>query len=156
MKHYQVRGVIPAAIKVYYKVILAGTLCDWQEEQTGKPVRVKMLTWVSAAPQTVARQAPLSMGFSRQEYWSGLSFPSPRGLPDPGIELGSPALQVESLPSEPAGKPLESHTYIETSSMIQLIWQTSWKRWTHFHIRKQNKTKWVFIRQHKPNLITDR
>ena len=55
---------------------------------------------------TVARQAPLSMGFSRQEYWSGLSFPSPGDLPHPGIEAGSPALQADSLPSEPPGKPL--------------------------------------------------
>ena len=45
-----------------------------------------------ATPWTVARQAPLSMGFSRQEYWSGLPFPSPGDLPDPGIEPGSPAL----------------------------------------------------------------
>ena len=49
-------------------------------------------------------QAPLSMGFSRQEYWSGLPFPSPGDLPDPGIELRSPALQADSLPSEPPGK----------------------------------------------------
>ena len=53
----------------------------------------------------VARQAPLSMELSRQEYWSGLSFPSPRDLLDPGIELGSPALQADSLLSEPPGKP---------------------------------------------------
>ena len=50
-------------------------------------------------------QAPLFMGSSRQEYWSGLPFPSPGDLPDPGIEPGSPALQTESLPSEPLGKP---------------------------------------------------
>ena len=46
---------------------------------------------------TVARQAPLSMGFPRQEYWSGLPFPSPGDLPDPGVKPGSPALQVDSL-----------------------------------------------------------
>ena len=44
------------------------------------------------------------MGFSRQGYWSGLSFPSPGGLPNPGIEPGSPALQTDALPSEPPGK----------------------------------------------------
>ena len=54
---------------------------------------------------TVARQAPLSMGFSRQEYWSGLPFPSPGDLPDPGIEPGSPALQADTLTFEPPGKP---------------------------------------------------
>ena len=49
-------------------------------------------------PQTVARQAPLSMGFSRQEDWSGLPFPSPGHRPDPGMEPASPALQADSLP----------------------------------------------------------
>ena len=55
-------------------------------------------------PRTAARQAPLSMGFSRQEDWSGLPFPSPGDLPDPGIKPASPALQADSLPSEPPGK----------------------------------------------------
>ena len=54
---------------------------------------------------TVAHQPPLFMEFSRQEYWSGLPFPSPGDLPDPVIEAGSPALQSNSLPSEPPGKP---------------------------------------------------
>ena len=48
-------------------------------------------------PWTLAYQVSLSMGFSRQEYWSGLPFPSPGNLPDPGIEPGSPALQMDSL-----------------------------------------------------------
>ena len=56
-------------------------------------------------PWAVPRQAPLSMGFSRQEYWSGWPFPSPGDLPNPGIKLRSPALQVDSLLSEPPGKP---------------------------------------------------
>ena len=61
----------------------------------------------------VAYQAPPSMGFSRQEYWSGLPFPSPGDLPDPGIEPGSPAFQADALPSEPPGKPIESdRTYL--------------------------------------------
>ena len=54
---------------------------------------------------TVAYQAPPSMGFSRQEYWSGLPFPSPGDLPDPGIEPSSPALQADALNSDPPGKP---------------------------------------------------
>ena len=57
-------------------------------------------------PWTVACQAPLSMRFSRQEYWSGLPFPSPVDLPDPGIEPWSPALQADSFPTELQGKPL--------------------------------------------------
>ena len=56
-------------------------------------------------PWTVAYQAPPSMGFSRQQCWSGLPFPSPGNLPDPGIKSGSPALQADALPSEPTGKP---------------------------------------------------
>ena len=59
----------------------------------------------SVTPQTAARQAPLSMEFSRQEYWSGLPFPSPGDLPGPGIKPGSPVLQADSLLSEPPGKP---------------------------------------------------
>ena len=55
-----------------------------------------------ATPWTIVHQAPLSMGFSRQEYWSGLPFPSPGNLPDPGIKPRSPALQGDSSPSEPA------------------------------------------------------
>ena len=58
-----------------------------------------------ATPWTVAYQAPLSTGFSRQECWSGLPFPSPGDLPDPGNEPGSPALQADALPSELPGKP---------------------------------------------------
>ena len=58
-----------------------------------------------ATPWTVAYQASPSMGFSRQECWSGLPFPSPGDLPDPGIEPRSPALQADALPSEPPGKP---------------------------------------------------
>ena len=57
-----------------------------------------------ATPWTVAHQAPLSLGFSRQEYWSGSPFPSPGDLPDPGIKPGSLALHVDSLLSKPPGK----------------------------------------------------
>ena len=53
---------------------------------------------------TIARQAPLSVGSTRQEYWSGLPFLPPRDLPNPGIKPRSPALQVDSLPSEPPGE----------------------------------------------------
>ena len=61
-----------------------------------------------ATPCTVAHQAPLSMGFSRLEHWSGLPCPSPGNPPDPGIKPVSPALQVDSLPSEPPGKCINS------------------------------------------------
>ena len=70
-------------------------------------VKVKLLPCVRlfVIPWTVAYQAPPSMGFSRQEYWNGLSFPSPVDLPNPEIEPGSPALWADSLPTELLGKP---------------------------------------------------
>ena len=70
-------------------------------------VKVKSLNRVRlfATLWTVAYQASPSMGFSRQEYQSGLPFPSPGDLPNPGIEPRSPALQADALPSEPPGKP---------------------------------------------------
>ena len=68
-------------------------------------VKVKSLSRVQlfATPWTVSYQAPPSMGFSRQEHWSGLPFPSPGDLPDLGIEPGSPVLQAHALPPEPPG-----------------------------------------------------
>ena len=70
-------------------------------------VKVKSLSRVQlfATLWTLAYQASLSMGFSRQEYWSRLPFPSPGDLPDPGIEPGSPTLEADALTSEPPGKP---------------------------------------------------
>ena len=68
-------------------------------------MKVKSLSRVRlfATPWTVAHQAPPPMGFSRQEYWSGLPFPSPGDLPNPGTEPRSPALQADALTSEPPG-----------------------------------------------------
>ena len=74
-----------------------------QYEEVKSLSRVRLFV----TPWTVAYQAPPSMGFSRQECWSGLPFPSPGDLPDPGIEPGSPALRADALPSEPPGKSLE-------------------------------------------------
>ena len=58
-----------------------------------------------ATPQTVAHQAPMSMGYSRQEYWNGLPFPPQGDLPDPGIKPASPALAGRFFTAEPPGKP---------------------------------------------------
>ena len=83
-------------------------LCPWDSscQITGK---VKSLSRVQpfATPWTVAYQGLPSMGISRQEYWSGLPFPSPEHLPNPGIEPRSPPLQAEALPSEPPGTGLK-------------------------------------------------
>ena len=76
-----------------------GRINKWSEVKSLSHV------WLFATPWTVAYQAPQSMEFFRQEYWSGLPFPSPGDLPDPGIEPRSPAWQADALPSEPPGKP---------------------------------------------------
>ena len=76
-------------------------ICD-----SSDPQKVKLLSrvWLFATSWTVAYQAPPSTRFPRQEYWSGLLFPSPGYLPNPGIEPGSPALEADALTSEPPGK----------------------------------------------------
>ena len=80
------------------------TSTTWKLLQ-GLKVKVKLLShvWLFGTPWTVAYQASLSMGFSRQVYWSGLPFPSPGHVPVPGIKPRSPALQAYILSSEPAG-----------------------------------------------------
>ena len=75
-----------------------------------------------ATPWAVAHQASPSMGFSRQEYWSGLPFPSSGDLPDPGIEPGSPTLQADVLPSESPGKPgLPGKSLLNFREILMLI-----------------------------------
>ena len=70
-------------------------------------------------PMNCSCQAPLSMEFPKQGYWSGLPFPSPGDLPNPGIKPGSPALQADSLPTELQGKPIYIHYYIQNRSLIR-------------------------------------
>ena len=84
-------------------------------------VKVKAFSRVQlfVTPWTVTYQAPLSMGFSRQEYWSGLPFPSPGDLPDAGIEPGSPALQENSLSFEPPGKSSHNNKVKTKSDMAK-------------------------------------
>ena len=97
-----------------------------------KKVRDRGMTWLflevpcvkvsmsdSETPWTVAYQAPPSMGFSRHEYQSGLPFPSPGDLPNPGIEPGPPTLQADTLPSEPPGKPLNTHQEATPTQSLQ-------------------------------------
>ena len=91
-------------------------------------------------PWTVGHQVPLSMGFSRQEYWSWLPFPSPGELPDPGIQPWSLTLQADSLPSEPPGKPkyhaLSSKTLLYIGNIVQNSYykNCSWHFW--FYIKE--------------------
>ena len=70
-----------------------------------------------AIPWTIAYQAPLSMEFSRQEYWSGLPFPSPGDLLNPGIKPRHSALQADSLLAESPGKPIMNHNCLETACL---------------------------------------
>ena len=86
--------------------------------------------WLFATPWTVP---PLSMGFSKQEYWSGLPCPPPRDLPNPGIEPRSPALQVDSLPPEPQGKP--KNTGVGGVSLLQGIFLTQKLNWGLLYCR---------------------
>ena len=83
----------------------------WNLSKSDMRVRVRMKSLsrvrLFATPWTVDHQAPPSMGVSRQEYWSGLPFPSPGDLPNPRIESRSPALQADALTSEPPGKSLK-------------------------------------------------
>ena len=72
-----------------------------EKKRTSGGVLVAQSCPTPATPWTVAHQAPRSMGFFSQEYWSGLPFPSPGDLPDPGIEPGSPEFQADALTSEP-------------------------------------------------------
>ena len=80
-------------------------------------VKVLLVSDSIAAPWTVAHQVPLFTEFSSQAHWNGMPFPSPRDLPGPGIEPGSPALQADSLPSEPPGKP----SFIDAVSKVTIF-----------------------------------
>ena len=102
--------------------------------------------WFSATPWTVAHQVPLSRGFSRQEYWSGLTYTPPGDLPNPGIEPRSPPLQADSLPSEPPGKP--KNTGVGTLSLLKGIFLTQKSnqgllhcRWILYHLSYQESPK---------------
>ena len=103
---------------------------------------------LSATPWTVARQAPLSMGSSSQEYWSGLPFPAPEDLPAPGIEPRSPPLQADSLPCEPPGKsaPKEEPTQTSLSGeLIDKVWPT--------HTRRRGEALTVLPRGQTPQIL---
>ena len=104
-------------------------------------------------PCTVAHQAPLSMGSSRQEYGSELSCPSPEDLPTPGTEPKSPALRVDSLLSEPPGKSSVIHELLKQFLPVSIIkqeviksvlWPESFGRRRNFNQRKQLVTKQNF------------
>ena len=100
--------LVLALIILLKKLGSLGSVIFLSAIHSGNPlkVKVKSLSGVRlfVTPWTVAYQAPPSMGFSRQEYWSGLPFPSPGDLPNPGIEPGSPTLQADALTAGLPGK----------------------------------------------------
>ena len=123
---------------------------------------------------TVARQAPLSLGFPRQEYWSRLPCPLPGDLPNPGIEPRSPTLQANSLPAELPGKPLYNHLHImisgapeinvQSKSVTVVSWVSAprqpycmshklWNIHINIHIRKQEALCRVLRRKRTNRIV---
>ena len=108
------------------------TSCSWRSEvKSLSCVRLFMTPW------TVAHQTPSSMGFSRQQYWSGLPFPSPGDLPDPGIEPRSLTFQVDALTSKPPGKPpqaalpsLNSYSTSKTQFKVLSLGTSDFSHWS--------------------------
>ena len=98
--------IFQARLQQYINQELSDVQAGFRKGRGKVKVKVKSLSRIQllVTPWTVASQAPPSMGFSRQWYWSGLPFPSLGDLPDPGIKPGSPVLQTDTLPSEPSGK----------------------------------------------------
>ena len=112
-------------------------ILEYGKSLGGRTFGTKSLSHVRlfATPWTVAYQAPSSMGFSRQEYWSGLPFPSPGDLPNPGIEPGSPALRADALASEPPGKPLNRNwhwkmIWVQNELLFPQATEISWLLFT--------------------------
>ena len=108
------------------------------------------MKWLSrvrlfATPWTAAYQAPPSMGFSRQEYWSGVPFPSPGDLPYPGIELGSPAFQADTLTSEPPGKYMDIVIFIRPV-VKGIRWTERRTRFWVGEVRRFNKQNHVCLK----------
>ena len=107
--------------------------------------KVKSLSRVQlfVTPWTVVYPVSPSMGFSRQEYWSGLPFPSPGDLPDPGIEPEFPALSADALPSEPPGKYTKTCMWIFIAALF--IIAKTWKQ-----PRCPSMSEWINKLQHDP------
>ena len=123
--------------------------------------KMKLLSHVRlfGTPWTTAYQASPSMGFSRQECWSGLPFPSPGHLPDPGIEPGSPALEADALTSEPPGK--QNHKgrepEVRSQKAAHLWWrifQTCVEHYLDPWVRKISwRRKWLLTPVYLPGKI---
>ena len=117
--HFLFQGIFPTQGPKQHLLLLLHSQADSLPlEPPGKPWEA--LSCLFAISWTIARQAPLMIEFSRQEYRSGLPFPSPGDLPHQGIEPSSPALWADSLLSEPPGKPSETPFVVQTLSHVRL------------------------------------
>ena len=122
----------------------------WKKVKGKSPSHVRLFT----TPWTVAHQAPPSMGFSRQEYWSGVPFPSLEDLPDPWIKRRSLAFQADALTSEPPGKPRKKETLPLVTTWMKLE-GIKWKKTerqavpTYIHIdvyiTHRNRVEWWLL-----------
>ena len=102
----------------------------------------------SVTPRTVAHQAPLSLEFSRQEYWSRLPCPSPGDLPNPGIKPRSPALQADYLPAEPQGTPSSGERNgnpLQYSCLKKSMDRAAWRA-TVRGVTELDMTEWLTLR----------
>ena len=148
-------------IKRFYKCLLriyyvASMVLEHREIQTiiGKERKVKKVKSLSrvrlfATPWTVAYQNSPSMGFSRQESWSGVPFPSPGNLPDPGIEPWSPPLLADALLSEPPGKSNNWEQYQKW--VFPILTELKLKAWGKVHINQLFTRKNVKQQNHSEN-----
>ena len=109
--------------------------------------RVRLFT----TPWTVACQTPLSMGFSRQEYWSGLPFPSPEDLPDPGIEPGSSALEADDLTSEPPGKLSQ---YMQKNQLTKFNIYSWQKNVSHLEIEEKKEKQGTRVASRRSHTLS--
>ena len=113
-------------VTVYLKIALYLCLCVFVLTLSG--------VQLFATPWTGACQASQSMGFSREEHWSGLPFPSPGDFPGPGIEPRFATLQADSLPAEPPAKP--KNIGVGSLSLLQRIFPTQESNWGLLHRRQ--------------------
>ena len=109
----------------------SGPITSWQVSEVSES---RSAVSLFVTPWTVAYQAPLFMGFSRQEYWNGWLFPSPGDLPNPGIKPRSPTLEADSLLAEPPGK--LKNTRVGSLSLLQGNFQTQELNWGIMHCRQ--------------------
>ena len=124
------------------QVLIYGNFLFWRGEKKVKIVSCSVILTLCEPMDCIACQAPLSVGFSHQEYWSRLPCPSLGDLSDPGIEPGSPALQTDSLLSEAPGKPITLNTQPDALRLLKLIPQS-----LHFPRIKWTRALCVFLKK---------